>query len=171
VTAEAAPKDTEAQGRSELGVALFLLALGVLVLIDAAGIPETAGQTGPVGPKAVPFVLGGALVLLSILLAIDVLRGRHGEQEMGEDVDLSHGSDWRTVLILIGAFLANVVLIERLGWAISGAILFFGTAFALGSRHYIRDALIAIALSVGTWYLFALGLGIELPVGVLKGIL
>jgi putative tricarboxylic transport membrane protein len=168
VTSEATAKG---QDRSELGVALFLLALGVLVLVDAAGIPETAGQTGAVGPKAVPYVLGGALVLLSIFLAIDVLRGGRGEQEMGEDVDLSRGTDWRTVLILVGAFLANVVLIERLGWAISGAILFFGTAFALGSRHFIRDALIAIALSVGSWYLFALGLGIELPVGVLKGIL
>jgi putative tricarboxylic transport membrane protein len=168
MTSETAPKG---QGRSELGVALFLLALGVLVLVDAAGIPETAGQTGPIGPKAVPYVLGTALVVLSVLLAIDVLRGGRGEQETGEDIDLSHGTDWRTVLILIGAFLANVVLIERVGWPVSGAILFFGVAFALGSRHFIRDPLIAIALSIGTWYLFALGLGIELPVGVLKGIL
>ncbi len=168
MTSETAPKG---QGRSELGVALFLLALGVLVLVDAAGIPQTAGQTGPVGPKAVPYVLGAALVVLSVLLAIDVLRGGRGEPEAGEDIDLSHGTDWRTVLILIGAFLANVVLIERVGWPVSGAILFFGVAFALGSRHFIRDPLIAIALSIGTWYLFALGLGIELPVGVLKGIL
>jgi putative tricarboxylic transport membrane protein len=168
MTSETAPKG---QGRSELGVALFLLALGVLVLVDAAGIPETAGQTGPIGPKAVPYVLGAALVVLSVLLAIDVLRGGRGEQETGEDIDLSQGTDWRTVLILIGAFLANVVLIERVGWPVSGAILFFGVAFALGSRHFIRDPLIAIALSIGTWYLFALGLGIELPVGVLKGIL
>jgi putative tricarboxylic transport membrane protein len=168
MTSETAPKG---QGRSELGVALFLLALGVLVLVDAARIPQTAGQTGPIGPKAVPFVLGAALVVLSVLLAIDVLRGGRGEQETGEDIDLSHGTDWRTVLILIGAFLANVVLIERVGWPVSGAILFFGVAFALGSRHFIRDPLIAIALSIGTWYLFALGLGIELPVGVLKGIL
>jgi putative tricarboxylic transport membrane protein len=168
MTSETAPKG---QGRSELGVALFLLALGVLVLVDAAGIPQTAGQTGPIGPKAVPYFLGAALVVLSVLLAIDVLRGGRGEQETGEDIDLSHGTDWRTVLILIGAFLANVVLIERVGWPVSGAILFFGVAFALGSRHFIRDPLIAIALSIGTWYLFALGLGIELPVGVLKGIL
>jgi putative tricarboxylic transport membrane protein len=168
MTSETAPKG---QGRSELGVALFLLALGVLVLVDAAGIPQTAGQTGPVGPKAVPFVLGAALVVLSVLLAVDVLRGGRGEQETGEDVDLSHGTDWRTVLLLVGAFLANVVLIERVGWPVSGAILFFGVAFALGSRHFIRDPLIAIALSIGSWYLFALGLGIELPVGVLQGIL
>lgn len=159
------------EGRSELGVALFLLALGVLVLFDAAGIPETAGQTGPIGPKAVPFVLGGALVVLSVSLAVDVLRGGRGEQETGEDVDLSHGTDWGTVSLLCAAFLANVVLIERVGWPVSGAVLFFGTAYALGSRHIIRDLVIAIALSVGTWYLFALGLGINLPVGVLQGIL
>jgi putative tricarboxylic transport membrane protein len=32
-------------------------------------------------------------------------------------------------------------------------------------------ALISIVLSVGSWYLFFLGLGIKLPVGLLKGIL
>jgi putative tricarboxylic transport membrane protein len=159
------------QGRSELGVALFLLALGVLVLVDTAGIPQTAGQTGAVGPRAVPIVLGSALVILSIFLAVDVLRGGRGEQESGEDVDLSRGGDWGTLLLLSGAFLANVVLIERVGWPVSGAVLFFGTAYALGSRHLVRDPLIAIALSIGTWYLFALGLGVNLPVGVLKGIL
>ena len=168
MTSEATPRG---QGRSEVGVALFLLALGVLVLVDAAGIRETAGQTGPVGPKVVPIILGAALVVLSVFLAVDVLRGGRGEQEMGEDVDLSHGTDWHTVLLLCGAFLANVVLIERVGWPVSGAILFFGSSYALGSRHLIRDPLIAFALSIGTWYLFALGLGINLPVGVLKGIL
>lgn len=159
------------QGRSELGVALFLLALGVLVLVDTAGIRQTAGQTGAIGPRTVPIVLGAALVILSILLAVDVLRGGRGEQEAGEDVDLSHRTDWWTLLLLCGAFLANVVLIERVGWPVSGAVLFFGTAYALGSRHLVRDPLIAVTLSIGTWYLFALGLGINLPVGVLKGIL
>jgi len=44
-------------------------------------------------------------------------------------------------------------------------------AFALGSRHWIRDAVIAFVLSIGTWYVFALGLGIVLPPGILEGIL
>ena len=34
-----------------------------------------------------------------------------------------------------------------------------------------RRAIIAIALSFGSWYLFDLGLGVNLPVGVLTGIL
>ena len=108
---------------------------------------------------------------MAVLLAVDILRGGRGEAEGGEDVDLAHGSDWRTIGLLVAAFVANVLLIERVGWPVSGAVLFFGTTYALGSRHYVRNAIISIALSVGSWYLFFLGLGIKLPVGILKGIL
>ena len=73
--------------------------------------------------------------------------------------------------MLAGAFVANALLIERIGWPLSGAILFFGTTYALGSRHYIRNAIISLVMSVGSWYLFYAGLGIKLPVGLLKGIL
>jgi putative tricarboxylic transport membrane protein len=159
------------RGRSELGVALFLFAIGVLVLVDAARLRAGLGQRGPVGPKAVPVLIGALLLVTAALLARDVLRGGRGEPEGGEDVDLSYGSDWRALLLLSAAFLVNVALIERVGWPVSGALLFFGCAYALGSRHFVRDPLIALALSIGTWYLFALGLGIGLPVGILKGIL
>ena len=159
------------QGRSELGVALFLLALGVLIVVEALRLPDNPGQRGPVGPAAVPILVGSLLIVNSLLLARDVLAGGRGEPEAGEDVDLSHGTDWRTVLLLAAAFLSNVVLIERVGWPISGAILFFGCAFALGSRHIIRDIIVAFVLSIGTWYLFDVGLGVDLPVGLLKGIL
>jgi len=159
------------QGRSEFVVALLLLALGVLVLVDAARLPTTFTQRGPVGPTAVPVVVGVLLVVTAVLLGLDVLRGGHGEQESGEDVDLSHGSDWATMFLLALAFLANILLIERVGWPVSGAVLFFGSAYALGSRRIVRDVILSFALSIGTWYLFAEGLGINLPVGILKGIL
>ena len=162
---------TEEQGRSELGVALFLGALGLLVIVSALLLPESAIARGPVGPAAVPVVVGGLLVVVSVFLAVDVLRGGRGEPEGGEDIELGGGTDWRTVAIVAAAFLANALLIEPLGWPISGAILFWGAAFALGSRHYVRDVLLAFALSIGSWYLFALGLGIVLPPGILRGIL
>jgi putative tricarboxylic transport membrane protein len=158
------------QGRSELGVALLLLALGAWALIDASQLVDPDTRS-PVSSKTVPVAVGILLVVTAILLAIDILRGGRGEQEAGEDVDLSHGSDWKTLGLLVAAFVANILLIDRLGWPVSGAVLFFGTTFALGSRHLIRNAIISIALSVGTWYLFNLGLGIALPVGILKGIL
>lgn len=157
--------------RAELGVAALLLVVGIVVLVDAVSLETNIAQRGPIGPKAIPLLVGALLLLVSGLLARDVWRGGRGEPEGGEDVDLTHGTDWKTVGLLAAAFVANLLLIERLGWPVSGAVLFAGAAAAMGSRHYIRDIVIAVAMSVGTWYLFVLGLGIDLPVGILKGIL
>jgi putative tricarboxylic transport membrane protein len=157
--------------RSELGVSVLLLVLGGLVLWDASQINTGLTQAGAVGPRAVPYLVGGLLLVCAVALAIDVLRGGRGEAEGGEDVDLSHPADWRTVLLLVAAFLANVALIDLMGWWFSGAVLFWGSAYALGSRRYVRDAVLAFALSFGTYYVFAVGLGIFLPAGLLQGIL
>ena len=167
----AAPGGSVEQGRSELGVALFLGALGILVVVSALMLPESRIARGPVGPAAVPVLVGGLLIVVGIFLAIDVWRGGRGEPEGGEDIELTGSSDWKTIAMLVAAFVANALLIEPLGWIFSGAILFWGSAFALGSRHYIRDAVIAFALSIGSWYLFAFGLGIVLPPGILRGII
>jgi putative tricarboxylic transport membrane protein len=170
-TAASTEGGTREQGRSEFGVALFLGALGLLVIVSALTLPESRIARGPVGPAAVPLVVGGLLLVAAVWLAVDVARGGRGEPEGGEDIELGGRTDWRTVLMLAAAFLANAVLIEPLGWVFSGAILFWGAAFALGSRHYLRDAVIAFALSFGSWYLFQLALGITMPPGVLDGIL
>ena len=158
-------------GRSEFGVALLLLALGAWAVVDALGMSSDLASRGPIGAKTVPIVIGALLITMAVLLTVDLFRGGRGEQEGGEDVDLSHGTDWKTIGLLVAAFAANALLIERLGWPVSGAVLFFGTTFALGSRRLVLNALVSIVLSVGTWYLFNLALGIPLPVGILKGIL
>lgn len=157
--------------RAELGICALLALLGVLVLVDAIQIPTDFTQRGPVGPKAVPVVVGVLLLVTAALLARDVLRGGRGEAEGGEDVDLSAPSDWRTVLLLSAAFLANAALIGVVGFPISGAILFWGAAYALGSRNFVRDPLIAAAMSIVTFLLFNNVLGVPLPGGPLMEVL
>jgi putative tricarboxylic transport membrane protein len=158
---------TSWKDRSELGICALLAVLGVLVLVDAIRIPTDFAQRGPVGPKAVPVVVGVLLLVTAALLVRDVLRGGRGEAEGGEDVDLSAPSDWRTVLLLSAAFLANAALIGVVGFPISGAILFWGSAYALGSRNFVRDPLIAAGMSVLTFVLFNNLLGVPLPGGPL----
>ncbi|AMB39308.1 tripartite tricarboxylate transporter TctB family protein [Arthrobacter sp. TES] len=159
------------KGRAELGVSLLLGAAGVLVFLDANGLATPYSKSDPVGPKTVPFIVAGLLLVCAVLLAINVLRGGKGEAEGGEDVDLAHPADWKTVLPLAGAFILNILLIDWAGWVISGTLLFWGSVLALGSRRYVRDGLIALALSLLTFYGFYLGLGIALPAGLLEGIL
>ena len=156
---------------SELGVCALLLALGVLVLTDALTMDVDITQRGPVGPKTVPIVVGVGLLVIAALLAVDVLRGGRGEAEGGEDVDLSEPADWRTVLLLSGIFLGAAALIEPAGFPVAGALLFWGAAFALGSRRWDRDPLIAAVLSLITYVVFDKLLGVPLPGGPLMGVL
>ncbi len=158
------------EGRSEYGVSLLLLALGVVAIVDALGLVDR-GARGFMTARTLPIVVGSLLILCAVLLAVDIARGGRGEEEEGEDIDLSHGSDWRTLGILVAAFAFNAAFIDVLGWPITGAVLFFGAALALGNRHHVRLAIISVVLSVGTWYGFFVGLDIKLPAGLLDGIL
>ncbi|HET9020527.1 MAG TPA: tripartite tricarboxylate transporter TctB family protein [Ornithinibacter sp.] len=157
--------------RAQYGVCAALGLLGLVVIVDATRIGAATSSNDPVGPRAMPFVIGAALIVVAVLYALDVSRGGIGEQEAGEDVELGHPADWRTVGLLAGAFLLNALLIEPLGWVISGSLLFALSAFALGNRHHVRGLAIGIVLALVTFYAFAIGLGVNLPAGILQGIL
>jgi putative tricarboxylic transport membrane protein len=171
MTTEATTATTAVRDRAQYGLCAALALVGVVVIVDASRIGHVTSSNDPVGPRAMPFVVGGALLLVAVLYALDVFRGGVGEAEAGEDVELGQAADWRTVAMLAAAFALNAVLIEPLGWVISGSLLFFLSAFALGNRHHVRGLAIGIALGLVTFYAFAIGLGVNLPAGILQGIL
>ncbi|TNC30640.1 tripartite tricarboxylate transporter TctB family protein [Mumia zhuanghuii] len=156
--------------RAQYGLAAFLAVAGAYVVYDAttlsAGFSDQA-----LSPAVLPYVVGSALIVLAIALAIATARGDAPEAEAGEDVDLTSGADWTTVSKLVAVFVVNIVLIDVLSWAITGALLFAGCTWVLGSRTPVRDLAIGAVMSVGTWYGFYVGLGIPIPAGILDGIL
>lgn len=160
---------TERGDRAEYGVALLLGVLGAWSIYQAANTEDRAAR-GFATSSTLPWLVGILLVVLAVALVFDLRRGGHGEQESGEDVDLSHGADWKTVGLLVLGFAFNAAFIEQLGWPITGAVMFFLSTIALGGRHYIRTAIIAVILSIGSWYLFY-ALDIQLPLGLLDGVL
>lgn len=167
-----APAATEqGRGRAEYLVCAFLALLGVVVLVNTSMVHAPANSNDPAGPRIVPFVVGGALLVLSAALAVAIHRGDHAVGEEGEDVDLTAPMDVRTILLLLATFLVHIALIDWAGWVIAGGLLFYGAAFALGSRHYVRNLFVAAAMGLITFYAFVVGLGVNLPAGILKGIL
>ena len=161
----------QVRDRAQYGLCAGLALLGGYVLFDASRIGAVSSSNDPVGPKPMPVILGVLLLVVAAFYAVDVARGGAGEAEEGEDVDLSTSIDWRTIGLLVAAFALNALLIEPLGWVISGALLFWGAAFALGNRHHVRGLVAGVALSLITFYAFAIGLGVNLPAGILQGIL
>lgn len=111
------------------------------------------------------------MVALAVWLAVATARGDVAEGEGGEDVDPTSPPDWLTVGKLVGILVLNLLLVNILGWAITGALLFAGCAWALGSKTLLRDLIVGAVLSVASWYFFYVGLGVPLPPGILNGIL
>ena len=152
-------------------VCAVLVAVGGFLIYDALSLAAGFAKVDPVGPRMFPIVVGVGLIVLAIILAIAIPRGARGEEEGGEDIDTSTPADWRTVGLLVGLFVATIVLVVPLGWAITGALLFAGAATILGSKRYVLNLIIGVVLAVGSFYAFYSGLGIPLPAGILDGIL
>ena len=164
-SAEPAPERDMAQ----LGLAAMLVVVGAYTFYDATTLRIGFGD--PVGPRVFPYVIGAVTVVLGLLLVVATLRGDVPQAEGGEDIDLRQPADWVTVLKLVGVLLFTVLTVSFLGWAISGAILFVGAAWALGSRTLVRDVIVGTVLAVVSWYAFHEGLGVILPAGILDGVL
>jgi putative tricarboxylic transport membrane protein len=159
------PKVDKAQYLFAIGLAV----VGVYTLIDARGL--NVGFGDPVGPRVFPYIIGTVMVVLAILLAVATARGDVPEGEGGEDIDLTTPPDWTTVGQLIGVLVFTIVTVNLLGWAISGALLFAGCAWSLGSRTLLRDLIVGAVMSVGSWYFFYVTLDVPLTPGILDGIL
>ncbi len=171
VSAVRTPLSAKLSGKSELGVAVLLFVLGGVALYDASTLSNNAATRGPLNSATVPIVVGGLLVVLAAALVVDVLRGGRGEMEGGEDIDLEQPTAWLPLVAIAGIFLGNAVLMETLGWPITGTLLFWGAVIALGSRHLVRDFAISAAIGFGSYLLFAYTLDVDLPAGVLGGVI
>ncbi|MCK2237927.1 MULTISPECIES: tripartite tricarboxylate transporter TctB family protein [unclassified Crossiella] len=161
-------------GRARVSGELLLTALlgglGVYVLIETPTImvPPAAAVAGP---RLFPYLIGGLLLGVAVLLTVQVLRGRHAPPEEGEDIDLSQRSDKRAVLLLVGLFAGHAVLIEPIGWPLAAALLFAGTAVILGARRWWVIVVSALGLALALWAIFVFGLGAYLPGGPLQGLI
>ena len=157
--------------RAQYIVCAVLVVVGAFLTYDALTLDAGFAKVDPIGPRFFPLAIGIILIVLAVILAIAIPGGSVGEADAGEDVDPNSPGDWRTVGMLVGLFVAVILLVEPLGWAITGTLLFAGAATILGSRHYVRNIAIGAVLSLISFYAFYSGLGIPLPAGILDGIL
>jgi putative tricarboxylic transport membrane protein len=74
--------------------------------------------------------------------------------------------DWLAVLVVAGALLVFVLLLERLGWVLSAAVLFMGVARGFGSRAWLANAAIGLVLGALVFVVFDTLLGLSLPLGL-----
>jgi putative tricarboxylic transport membrane protein len=74
---------------------------------------------------------------------------------------------WRPIGLLAIAIALNLLLVERAGFVLASAVLFWCTARAFDARHPFRDGAFAMLIAIGAYELFARGLQLQLPAGLL----
>jgi len=151
-----------------LAVAAGVVLLGLVFLLGSLGISGEAQYAG-VGPRAFPVIIGTALTVLGVALAVAIMRGMVISPEAGEDVDASREADLRPLGWILAGLALAVLLLERIGFPLTATVVFALTARGFGSRRLLRDALIGVVLATATFYIFARGLGVSLPGGPFLG--
>jgi putative tricarboxylic transport membrane protein len=154
----------------ELAFAGSLLLLGIIILIDTSKMLVPKG-TESVGPQVFPTIIGIFILLVSLFLTIEILRGNYGQPEGTEFGEIEGKTDFKTLGIVSASILTYPFLIERAGFVIASTVVFFGVGFAYGARKIIKNLAIAIIFALVVYLTFTKLLNVNLPTGVLKGIL
>jgi putative tricarboxylic transport membrane protein len=166
---------------AELAAAGGIALLGIFLGVGSFSIPPGVGYDR-IGPRFFPSLVAGGLTLLGVWLAATALRrgsAKIAERKTAEEQ--THGTNsvpwlpggdqtnWRALGFLAAGLLACLALFERAGFVMASSVLFWVAARGFGSRRPLRDAVIAVVLSVLVYVAFTRGLGLSLPGGVLGG--
>jgi putative tricarboxylic transport membrane protein len=172
----------ERRAAAEIILGLGIAALGAFILYEAQTI-HVIPIYAKVGPKDIPILVGAILALLGLALAWQGWRAKQAPQLDPPTVMDAPGSkldtpgtggdvtDWIPVVAIAVGLVQQILLFELLGFVPTAAILFFCVSFGFGSRKYLRDVIIAIALAVVAYVGFVHALGLHLPAGILGGVL
>ncbi|MCW4465236.1 tripartite tricarboxylate transporter TctB family protein [Glutamicibacter sp. MNS18] len=148
----------------ETAFAFLFILIGLGGIVGARSIRVSELETG-IGPRAFPYLISAALLLVGIGLVIQALRGQGGEVEEGEDVDAGAKPDWVTIGKIVGFVVLFVLLLETIGWPLASTLLFGGCAWALGAKPWWRGVLIGFIVGLVIQFLFGGLLGVSLPAG------
>jgi putative tricarboxylic transport membrane protein len=136
--------------------ALAFLAIGAGFAFESRRISASAYGSN-VGPDIFPFLLGLALILLSIRLFYETFRYRATAEEKQK-------LDYKRFLIILGAAVLYAYFMEDIGYVIS-TFVFLMIGFQTMEKGKIwASALISAIFSYGIYYLF-----VEVLKGTLPG--
>ena len=151
--------------KGELVFTSFLFVVAVTVLVDTFGMTKS-NAVGFVGPEVFAYIVGGLLLVLSGAQIIAVIRGERGTPEGVEGGVAVSDPNWKAFGLLALALVLYSFLMPILGFPIMGAVLYFMVAKAIGAKHNLRTAIIAVLLSAAIFFAFNEGLQLQLPSGL-----
>lgn len=152
---------------TQLVLALGVSALGVFFMVEAQSVNVSPAYSR-IGPSIIPTIVGAATTAIGLALAVAAWRGGW---PTGHEEGEARRIGWSGLGLISAGLVVQILLLERVGFVLSSALLFLLVAAGFHSRHHLRDAAIGLALSLVVYVGFTRGLDLALPAGVLAGLL
>ncbi len=138
----------------------FSLAAGALQLSASVGYDRIGPRTAPFGVALGLLVLGGALALSAFR--------RRSNADANEVAPAP--VRWGALGHLALAGLLFLVLVGRVGFILAASLQFWLVARAFTDARPLRDAAVALVLSIVVYAAFSRGLGLALPAGFVESL-
>jgi len=150
--------------KGDLGIAVGVVVLGLIAAWQTTEIPQSAYAA--VGPRAFAYATSFMLIVMGLFLVKDAATGgwSHETDDFGE-------VDWPGGLWLIGGLIANVALIDVIGFILASTVLVIFTARAFGSKRLLRDAITGFLLAFVAYVGFDRVLGYKIGTGLIEGLI
>ena len=141
----------------DLAIAVLMLAVATFFMWGALRMP--AGTFAVPGPAIVPLILGTLLAATGVALIIKTLVSR----AQGPAPPITFGLP--AVLILFGSLTAVAFAFEPAGFMATISMFLFAMLRTFSRLGTLRSALLAIVITLVTYWFFASLLGVSLPRG------
>jgi ABC-type Fe3+ transport system permease subunit len=147
---------------------LTCLGTGLVVFGDTIHYPEVHGQGFGQGPAFYPQLLGGTLVVLSLLVILqDLVRGRQTVLQTGIPLEDQPKPRYLQIVKIMVLSIIFVLVMKYLGFFVSGFLLTILTVLLIrGSvhkRHLAIDLIFSIGIIILVYLVFEVFVGIQLP--------
>lgn len=141
-------------------VAVILLIVGIGMIVGTLGFPYYG--LSDIGGGFWPKVLGGALIICSIGLAVETTLKKN------EEVTIDfHSEGMKRVLIAIGIMIVFSALMMIFGFFVATFFMVISCAILLGERNKVKLIAIPVGVIVFIYAVFEMVLHTNLPAGIL----
>jgi putative tricarboxylic transport membrane protein len=145
--------------KAEIALSAGVLALGVGAAAITATLSSEGGYSG-IGPNFMPGLVAFGLIVLGCWLLYEALSGGWRHTSPHEGV-----YEKRPFLWVTAGLFAHMALIGWAGFVLAGAVLFVFVARGFGSRRFLRDLALGVALALAIFLFFTQVLNVNLPAG------
>ncbi|MFT4103598.1 MAG: tripartite tricarboxylate transporter TctB family protein [Burkholderiaceae bacterium] len=133
---------------------IMFIAIGVTFMF--LSMQYQIGSAGKMGPGYFPFVLGGLMTFLGILIALS------GVAKGATETKLSPVG-WRELFLVLIAIALFAGLLNSMGVIVALVAMIFVAAFASHEFGWLATIGTAIVLCIMAWAIFVVGLELQFP--------